>query len=202
MRSFLGRWRVALANEQGMSLVELSVAMTVGLLVMGAAYTMMSATDKGSTIVTARTQQTRDAAQSIDSLSRFLRETVDLVHAKDYAVQFTCDFDRDGQLEDLTYTAASNGELTRVVRNANSGVVESTRVIATGLRNNADSTPVFRYYRSLDQTAAADGSYSPPQDGDRLTKTTLIRITVVTRGEGSTEDYTQTTDVFLRNPQS
>jgi len=190
------------SRNAGFTLVELTVAMTVGLLVMGAAYTMLDTGMRSATFVTQSTARNRAAGLSVDLLSRTTREMVSFIHAEDYSVEFTADWDNDRLMDDVKYWVDSQKQLHVLVKDFTTGQTKYSKVMASNIVNVTDGVPMFGYYQSVGVVAAGDVSFSPPRDGDRLTKTKIVRITVLTRETGTTTTQTQSTDVFLRNSQS
>ena len=191
-----------LPRNAGFTLVELTVSMTIGLLVMGAAYTMLNTAMRSATFVNQSTTRTRSAGHGVDLISRNAREMVSFIHAEDYSAEFTCDWDNDRRMDDVKFWVDSQKKLNILVKDFTTGQTKYSKVLATNVVNVTDSVPMFGYFRSVGVVAAGDASYSPPRDGDRLTKTAIMRITVLTRETGTTTTQKESTDVFLRNSQS
>lgn len=189
-------------NDSGYSLVELLVATSIGVIVLGVVFMVLQASFRSFEVVDTTTKETSAARDSLDATSRLLREAEDIIHAEDYAVEFTADYDDDHLLEYLRFEAKADGTFTQTVRNTPAGSVVFKRVIASNCRNVALGQPVFAYYRAIGIPALPDASFSPPKDGDRLTKTTIVDISLLVQDPARPSVLTGKTAVTLRNSQS
>lgn len=193
--------RARVHEEAGFSMIELVVAMTVGLLVLGVAYVVMDGARTTADRVYSGAQENRYAAGAIDKISRYGRELHNIYRAEDYLIDFTADYNNDGNLDRFVYQIDSQNRLLETISNPNTGQELGRRFLAENVRNRIDGVPLFRYWKSVDVPAAGNAAYSPPKDGERLTKSQLLSIELAVRVKGGPEHGTQRlrTDVFLRN---
>lgn len=188
-------------RDAGFTMPELVVAMVVGLLVLGVAYSAMDSARAGFQRVDSAAQENRYISSSILVWTRYARELHNIYRAEDYLIDFTADVDNDGKLDRLLYQIDADNQLTETVSDPNTGTTIGTRVLARGVRNKTDGRPMFRYWKSVGVPAVGNPAYSPPRDGERLTKTQLISFELSVHIEGGATHPPQRakTDVFLRN---
>ncbi|MFA5843382.1 MAG: hypothetical protein WC971_00970 [Coriobacteriia bacterium] len=191
-------------RDGGFSALELTIASTIGLLVLSAAYMMLDTSLHAFNAVDANTRQSREVGATLHQMARTLRETMDIADAQDYSIRFSADSNDDGIMESITYALdGTTRRLTVTVRLLNSPyTLLQQRTMASNVRNVSLSQPLFSYWESVGTTAVPDPSFTPPKNGDRLTRTHIITVRVSTQTTGAVPTvFEDSTDVFLRNAQ-
>lgn len=201
--------RARLRDEAGLTLVELSIAMVVGSMVLAAVYGFMYSGNTGARVTSRIATDNRSVGHSLDDMSRLIRESQKRIHAEDYYLEITADPNNDGILDNVQYTLGTDGRLMRKIQNQAQTVTVSNVMVADNLNNRALGHPLFLYYQfkspngnaSQDVTCAADASFSPPKDGDRLTKSSVITIDPSAESDPTSgrPAFDARTDIFLRN---
>lgn len=211
MASLTYCFRSCQRDEAGFTLTELLTTLVLGLIVLGVSYMLMFAGNGGSRTATDLSSNDRSVGQSMDDMTRLIRESQRRLHAEDYFLEITADPNNDGILEDVQYRLGTDGKLWRKVQNQAQTVTLSNAVVAMDLNNlNVQPPqPLFLYYisksptgnPSLDVTATPDSAYNPPKDGDRLTKCAIITINPIAASDPSAAQayFNVKTDIFLRN---
>lgn len=184
-------------RDQGFTFAELSIAMSVALVVLTISYAIFEAGLNGVGLVEGNAAASRHAAHSLHVMTRYMREAEYLDHAADNALRYRADHDDDGQFEEIYYyydTARSR--LVEEVRELSSpGATQ--RVLAEHVRN-AGNEPIFSY-------AKRDASPAVPdldgENGERLTLTWRITVMLKVDVDPSKrpDAFRLKTDVHLRN---
>jgi prepilin-type N-terminal cleavage/methylation domain-containing protein len=154
--------RLKLSDERGMTLVELLVTMVIGMIVMSAATTLITSSERASKRVQTRVDATQRGRTAMDQITQRLRSMTCLPNATAPVVTATADSvtfygDLDG---DLNYDPEQwrlygirdgAGNLTGI--SEESGPVGGTptrrRAVVTNIKDLTKSgvrTPLFRYY--------------------------------------------------------
>lgn len=181
-----------LHSDRGFSLTELTIGMTLGLVVLGIVFTILQAGTNGARLVNEDARATRDASRAMMTMSKFIREMERMETSPvEYSLTYLADRDDDGALERVNYALGGDRRLRETVTEMGSGVTRTT-VMAENVRNLGLGVPVFQYYSSLNTTVPVD---------QRRTKTKLVRLTVITDVDPSRSPaaHRVQTDIYFRN---
>lgn len=210
-------------GEGGFTLVELMVAITIGLATTASAVSLLTSATRRSDEAQRRSEATQRAQVALDTITKDLRSQVCLrpanvtplapvAAASATSVSFFVDFSRSASTdagstpERRTLTLDSSGTLREqiwtTVNATGAGVgTAQTRVLGTDLAGGFAGNAVFQYYGFNTTTGAADTALSAPLDATALA--TVARISVSIKGQPrGTKDGTRETplvdDVFVR----
>jgi prepilin-type N-terminal cleavage/methylation domain-containing protein len=178
MRARLSKVR---RDQSGFTLIELLVAMALGMIVLGAALSLMDAGARSSTRTSDRVDVTQRGRNAMNQVQRGLRsqvcldsKTPPITAASNTSVTYYADSDGDPyfrpQLRTLYYDSAwkgGRGAIRETVTNADQASAPFTftgtpvdRVLAEDVTVQP-STPFLRYYAFDDTTTPADEGASP-----------------------------------------
>jgi prepilin-type N-terminal cleavage/methylation domain-containing protein len=203
-------------RDHGFSLVELVVAMTIGMIVLLAALTVL---DRGFQIQKEAIDRT-DAAQkgrlAMDRVLRALRSEVSICPAKSAltsadANSLTVNVDYSGgttpERRIITFDPTAK-TLTESVYKSPAGppftftTLTSTRVLLTNVVQDG-TTPIFSYYADDGTGLGANTQLTPPLSTDNMAGTARIAVAFTARPQGkASNDKLATTfnsSVFVRN---
>ncbi len=176
LRRIAGAFRRVSARQEGMTLVELGVAMLVTAMLSAVMVAWMT-----SGVNSERTHQSYDRAMSdlraiVDQLSREVRGATEIIDAEPSSISFWLDSDRDATLDTgETVTWAIDG--SDMVRSTDGG---DTGILATTI--------------SPDDSGFSYDSGIP----DQITRVTITVGTFADNGSG-TDLLQQSIDIYLRN---
>lgn len=115
-------------SDEGMSLIELVIALSLLVMVLSAAYMALFATSKAADGMDARQQASEQNRTTIDRVTREMRQSVEVVEgsgvfrsASARACEFYSDVNRDGKPELVGYRVY-NAQLLRKVTNSSTAV--------------------------------------------------------------------------------
>jgi type II secretory pathway pseudopilin PulG len=199
-------------EESGFTLVELIVAMVIGMMVILAAFALLDSSVVLTGKVTDRVDRTTRARGSMEDITRKLRSQVcpsagqpSIIDAQDYLVKFysftgTKPFVPD--IRQLAWDTNTNSIIEKTW--AGIGTAPSTtwaanpttRTLLTDVKPPPSNAPVFAYY----STGAAT-PFSVPVSAANLPATAQITVSFVTYAQGRNTTGTSTTlqsEVFAR----
>lgn len=180
------------ADEQGFTLPELLVAMTVGMIILLAGYAVLDQTIEATGQVTARTDASQRGRVAMQSITRTLRSRVcpdpltpALVQASPNSLEFYADLRGEGLQPDrhlIAYDASSSTITDTVWESTGTAptfIFPSTptrsRVVATRVAPDGDA--LFRYFAY--NTTGTPVRPEQPLTGNPLSATDRKRVVVV-----------------------
>jgi prepilin-type N-terminal cleavage/methylation domain-containing protein len=176
-------------SEEGFTLTELLVVITLMGFVLGAAYSLMDIARRGSDLSNREAWTSREIGTPLLEMDRILSQQVPpLQQVGPYSIQVRTDRDRNFHYEYYTFTANANGTLSQVVVGGNAA---GTSAWSFDNRNLSTSTPLFTYYD-------IDGNDITSAGQDTIKQyAASIRVTVVAEHDG--RQFTDSRQVFFRN---
>lgn len=189
------------ASDEGFTLLELMIAMIVGLMVLGVTYLILTSMSTSAKRIEIATQEDRSVSDSMLTLTRYLRELHSINHAEDNSIDFTADYNNDSVLDRFVIYIDSQNRLMEQVYNPLTNTLKFQRVLASNVRNKTEGRALFTYYKAINSPAYGDSGYTPPKDGERLTKTQLVTVELsLMNPKGPAHGvYRVKTEVYLRN---
>jgi len=183
-------------RDDGFSLSELMVALSLGLLVLE---TGLSNYNR----IEVHNQASRDGGRATEITMRYVREVQSIVYAGDSRLDIQADWDDDGFSEAIRfiYTPAAAGGTYSIVRASNSDVLDAEEAVQiAGYVRNTSGEPVFSYYE-YDSGGALNELTSPL--GDRLASD-VIRLQLLLDVDPSDDVgvHSVDVDIYLRNDPS
>ena len=190
------RRRLRLSDERGFTLTELLVAITVGLIVLMAAFMVLDRTITASGQIADRTEALQRGRLAMGLISRQLRSQVcvgstkPIVAANDTSVTFYGDLSDGSQpikKRTLTYSSTTDTITESVVTGTGTYPTLAFTGTATSLplltkveqiMDGSTARPIFRYYGY--QTGTTNGTLV--QLGSPLSSTDLGRVAVIKVG--------------------
>ena len=145
------RIRTTLRADEGVTLTELMVVVTLMGFVLAAAYGAYFALQRGGDATLREGAITQEVTYPLLTLERIIIQNRELYSSSNaYTLVCTTDRDLDGQYELHTITAKPGGGLhllTQVLNNAGQPVQTVQNADLSTLNSNyADGVPMFRYY--------------------------------------------------------
>lgn len=185
-------------SQAGFTLVELLVAMLIGMLTILAAFALIDATTTGTARVTARTDASQRGRVALDRMTRSLRSQVCVYRTAPISVgtanqvTFTADLSSTGNSDKRQLTFDPTAKTITLGVAAGSGVEGMTpgRVFASTFATQvllndvvADgTTPVFSYWADVPGTGGSQQTQlSAPLAAADLARVARIDITFVAR---------------------
>jgi hypothetical protein len=192
MRRLLDKLR----RDEGMSIIELTAASVIGLLVLSSAYLMYQTGMTSFRKIENDTIEARAAATSMQRMTRAMREMTGLSKAKDYEIEFLSDPNDDGVADRVRfYIPAGTSRLMEDTATP-SGAGTMTIVVSQYVNNANANKPLFSYY-------SAPGVLITGDESARMGALKVVRLNVITSNTTTPAPvpYNVQTDVFLRNAQ-
>lgn len=196
--------REALRSDSGLTALELAIAASLMVLVLTAVYLMYDMTFRSFSDIDTSSQAQRAGGQALQTVEKHLCEIKSISHADSSMITFLGDIDDDGVLENVSiYLDPTNKQLKEAVHNTTTSTVVLSNNAVNATYNGG--TDLFHYYETTTMTASFLTTHNPPADGDTLTLTNFIRVTLVTQVTsgravrfGPAQAFVGTTDVHLR----
>lgn len=184
--------RAGRGSDEGFSLVELMVASVVGMLVLAVAYLIFNAMYSGFKDVQDNTVESRGAAEAMAFMTRYIRGMQSPTSMSGNQMSFSVDVNNDGVLETVSYSVSSAGTLNETIVSTSTTKV---RPLATYVKNNSSTSPLFTYYGSSGATVPA---------GVTTTQTAMVRVSITIQNTGTPAPapYSTYTNVYIRNKLS
>jgi prepilin-type N-terminal cleavage/methylation domain-containing protein len=189
------RLRNRLHDERGFSLTELLVAVTIGMVILMAAFMVLDRTISSSAQIADRTEALQRGRTAMDLMARELRSQVCLgttkpiVSASDTSVQFYSDLSSGNPMvikrRTITYSSSTNKITEAAVTGTGTypglsftGAAVNTTVLgkAKQVMDGSTARPIFRYYGY--QTGTTNGTLVQlnPASPTDLGRVAMIRI--------------------------
>jgi hypothetical protein len=199
-------------EESGFTLVELVVAMVIGMMVILAAFALLDSSVVLTGKVTDRVDRTQRARGSMEDITRKLRSQVcpsagqaSIIDAQDYLVKFysftgTKPFVPD--IRQLAWDTNTNSIIesrwagTGTAPNTSWAATPTTRTVLTDVLPPVSPTPMFAYYAS-----GATNPFTAPLSATDAKATSKITVTARIFGTGngtSGKSTTITGEAFTR----
>lgn len=176
-------------RDDGFSLSELLVVISLLGIVLSTAWALMSLGQRGSEISNREAWTSREIGAPLLEMERMLSQNVPpLQEAGPYSVKIRTDRNRDYAYEYYTFAANTDGNL---VQTAVGGNASGSHTWSYDNRNTATTTPLFTYYDINGNDISASGIDTIKQ------YTTSVMITIVAEHEG--RQFTDSRRVFFRN---
>jgi prepilin-type N-terminal cleavage/methylation domain-containing protein len=187
----IARLRTARGDERGMTLVELSIASAVMLIVVTTLVTTLVSMTRNDNIQQARVVNQEQVRQTLLTMSREIRSAnppIVQTDATTYATAFEALVGASNAVQ-IDVRWRLNG--TTLVRDVMSnGTVSSTASVLT----NVTSSPLFQYF---DQSGTEITSAQAP--ADYVNCAIKVRINVTAAPDTAATPFTESNDVELRN---
>jgi type IV pilus assembly protein PilW len=200
-------------NDRGFTLVEILIAMAVGMIVLGAIYALFTVQSKYLTNQEQLTELHQNARAAMDMMVREISmagynqttapatiaavprctnalvaagtRCVGITNAAATAISFTADLNGNGDT-----TAGSSNPNENIVYD----VYTSSGIPALGRTSNGTKQPVVEYVQSLDfKYYVPDGEAIPANETSNLANIRRVKITIVTRTAKEDLNYTDAT---------
>jgi hypothetical protein len=181
-----------MGGEDGFSLAEMLVAITVGFLVLGVAYLLLETGLKGFRDIENNTAQSRALADSLERIAKPLREGTGVSTASPYELTFVADGDDDGAIERYRfYMAAGSTNLMEDIGDPISGAATQTVTVSNIVRNRVTNVPLFTYFEGMDESLSGTTTVTA--------NLVHLKITVQRQTTPPPSPYSGELDVYLRN---
>lgn len=203
-------------REHGFSLVELLMAMSIGMIVMLGALTVLDRSFQIQKESQDRTDAAQKGRQAMERVTRALRSEVSICPAKSAlssatadSLTFTVDYSGGTTPERRTITFDPTAKtLTEYSYKSPTGppytftTLTTTRVLLTNVVRDG-TTPIFSYYADDGTGLGANTALTPPLTADNMAATARIAVAFTARPQGKASDdkraSTMNSSVFVRN---
>ncbi|MBP6858939.1 MAG: prepilin-type N-terminal cleavage/methylation domain-containing protein [Candidatus Pacebacteria bacterium] len=193
-------------SKRGFTLAEVITAVAILSLIMVAVSAFQYNVLSYNRIAEVSLTNAQEAQALIKTISKELRATQQsangaypIAAAATSTITFFSDTDRDGNEEQVRYYLASSTLYRGIIRPTGSPLTytgsESTKILATGLRNSS-TTPVFEYFDSTYAGTSSPMTYPITITNIRLVK---VNLTIDTDPSRAPVLRTFTTQTVLRN---
>lgn len=193
-------------SNSGFTLAEIITAVAILSLIMVAVSTFqynVLSYNRSTQVSLTNAQEAQSLIKTISKELRAMQQSANgaypIATAATSTITFFSDADRDGTEEQVRYYLASSTLYRGIIKPSGSPLAytgsESTKILATGLRNSS-STPVFEYFDSTYAGTSSPMTYPLTLTSIRLVK---VNLTIDTDPNKAPVLRTFTTQTVLRN---
>jgi type II secretory pathway pseudopilin PulG len=170
-------------RDEGFTLAELLVAVTLFMIALGVAYMALQALVKANEVAMRESTFARSITYPIDQFQKYAMQRESIAYADSYTVRFYEDPHNNGTTDLVSFWADSTGRFYKSIQqvDTNKALIGTaqTAILSTDNVNVASAQPLFTYYTKYGDVPIATTS-TVPATADR------VRITIVAKYGDST----------------
>jgi type II secretory pathway pseudopilin PulG len=186
-------------SEEGFTLIELMIVTSLMLVVGGAIVSVMLTLARNQVRQEASTTNQETARLTMLRIQRDIRaanplEPLSTVGAYADRIELALG-PKQGSQTFIRWEVLSGTTLVRRVLTEPGGVATSSSTVLSGMKNQAEGQPVFKYFNSADEQLTSENS----QPADLANCTASVHVTLVAQSSSDAPAFTIQSDASLRN---